>query len=430
MGKGRLRFIPDSVIYLISDILIKAIAFLTLPLFLRMMSTSDYGEFNLYQSYASFFGVFFALNISKGIVRYYVDRENKTKYLGTVVWVDLFLGLFFSALFILEETFLNIAGLGQTAVLLICVGTVCGSFSNLILEDMRARMQALKYGICGLFISIVSTGVGLYLVATADSNKGLLRYVSTCIPLVIIALFTTIYIFKRDTMKFDKDTCKYLLSFSIPLIPYTLSTTIIAEVNKLVFSSVGFSEVGIYSFSVNLSSIIYVAVISINRAYQPVLFKALHDGSDSKKKLKQNLVLYFLAYYGFLVFLNLAIKIFGNEEYSATAYVAPIITAGYGYFFLYSLTVNYYYYYKKNWIISAIAICSAAVIGISSYLLIPLLGYIGAALSTFIAYFLMYLFGALFLKYRMKINAFTLKQHILLQLAIVVPAVIKVFIEI
>ena len=38
-----------EMIYIISDILIKAIAFLTLPFFLSVMSTEDYGEFSLYQ---------------------------------------------------------------------------------------------------------------------------------------------------------------------------------------------------------------------------------------------------------------------------------------------------------------------------------------------------------------------------------------------
>lgn len=422
--------IPDSVIYLFTDVLIKAIAFLTLPLFLKYMSTSEYGEFNVYQSYASFCSVFFALNISKGIVRYYVECGKKKTYLGTVVWVDIVVGCIFSLLFLGEEYALNLSKLPMSGVTLVCIGTIGNSFSNLILEDLRARMEARKYGLCGIFISIVSTALGLVLVINFKENLGLLRYFSVCFPLVVLAFVTTIYIFKRDTAKFDWYTCKYLLSYSLPLIPYTLSTTIIAEVNKIVFSSIGFSEVGIYSFAVNLSSIMYVAVISINRAYQPYLFQALRDGKNPSNKLKQNLLLYFSVYYGFLLLLNFAIRILGNSDYLDTAFVAPIITAGYGYFFLYSLSVNYYYYYKKNWIISFIALASAVVIGSLSYLLIPVWGYVGAALSTFLAYFLMYLVGNVYLKAKMGIKVFSIQQHLVLQGAVLIPAIIKVAIEI
>lgn len=425
----KIKDLPDSIVYLLSDILIKAIAFLTLPFFLRFMSTSDYGEFNVYQSYTSFFGVFFALNISKGIVRYYVEKENRNTYLGTAIWINIVVGLAFSLLLLAEESIFHMTKLSTIGLLLVCVTTIASSFRDFILEDLRARMEAKKYGLCGISISVISTAIGLLLVSQRNEYLGLLRFLSTGIPLFLLAIFTTIYIFKRDTSKFDVDTCKYLLSYSIPLIPYTLSTTIIAEINKIVFSSIGFSEVGVYSFAVNLSGIIYVTVISINRAYQPYLFQALRDNKSSMKRLKQNIFLYFLAYYFFLLLLNVAIRIFGNEEYFATSYIAPIITAGYGYFFLYTLSVNYYYYYKRNWIISAIALGSAVIIGISSYLLIPKFGYIGAALSTLIAYFSMYLFGTYYLKRWMKKEVFSLKHRIVLQFAIIVPAVLKVIFE-
>ena len=40
--------ITNELVYVVADILIKAIAFITLPLFLRIMSSADYGEFSLY----------------------------------------------------------------------------------------------------------------------------------------------------------------------------------------------------------------------------------------------------------------------------------------------------------------------------------------------------------------------------------------------
>ncbi len=418
-----------EMIYIISDILIKAIAFLTLPFFLSVMSTEDYGEFSLYQSYMSVMSLFYALGISKGIVRYYVEKKDEKKYLGTVVWLDIVIGIICSIFVVTEEYLFGQFQLGARKALVISIASICNCLCNLLLEDLRAQMKAFAYAICGLFISILSTGLGWLAVCNFSGNLGYVRYIASIIPLLLLALVTIIYIFKRDSIIFKADVARYLLIYAIPLIPYTLSTTIIAEVSKWVFAKVGFSEVGIYSFSINLSSIMYIIVLSLNRAYQPMLFTCLRDGIDPKPQLKKNLCIFFLMYYIFLIFLNLAIKIFGSQEYMATTYIAPIIVCGYGYFFIYSLVVNYYYYYKKNTIISMIAMLSAGVIAFLNYILIPPLGYIGAALASFISYVVMYYIGAWYLKTKLKIKIFSLQESVCLQMALVLPAFLKVYIE-
>lgn len=422
--------ITNTIIYILSDILIKAIAFLTLPIFLSVMSTADYGEFSLYSSYMSIMSLFFALGISRGIVRYYVDKNDEEKYLGTAIWLDLLFGFSFSIVIIVEESLWGKMGLGFDKAVVICVASICNCLCNLLLEDLRAQMKALLYGICGIFTSVISTLGGWIIVSTANKELGYLRYLSSILPIVILAISCVVYIFMRDTIKFKLEVAKYLLSFSIPLIPYALSTTVTSEVSKWIFAKVGFSEVGVYSFAINLSSIMYIIVLSLNRSYQPILFMCLRDGKSPKTQLKKNLFIYFVLYYGFLLFLNLAIKILGTEEYMGTAYIAPIIVAGYGYFFLYSLVVNYYYYYKKNPVISLIAIISAIVITALNYVLIPLFGYLGAAMASFISYMVMFVIGRLYLYLKLRIKVFSFKEFLLLQVAIILPATIKVLFEI
>ena len=418
--------ITNELVYVVADILIKAIAFITLPLFLSVMSSADYGEFSLYQSYASTMSIFFALGISRGVVRYYVEKENEKKYLGTVIWLDIFLGAICTLIIFLEESIVGGLGVEKGKLVVICVATVCNCICNLLLEDLRARRKAWLYGACGLFISVVSTGLGWCVICNIDVEVGFGRYVSSIVPIVILAIISVVYIFGRDSVRFKKDVARYLLMYSIPLIPYALSTTIISEMSKWSFAKVGFSEVGIYSFALNLASVIYIIVLSLNRAYQPELFMALRDGKSSKKQLTKNLVLYFLMYYGFLIFLDIAIAILGSKEYKSATTIIPIITCGYGYFFLYSLIVNYFYYYKKNIVISIISIISALSIVVFNLVLIPMFGYTGAALATVISYVLMYYLGSIYLDKKLDIKVFSLKESILLQMAVVVPAILRV----
>ena len=137
--------LTNEMIYLISDVFIKGIAFITLPLFTQKMSTAEYGEFSLYQSYVSLLGVFFSLDITIGIVKYYVDHENEKKKLGTaLIIISVVSALCTSVLLLLNEIF-NIFALGAHTLFLICLTTMFYEFFQLLLEDYRGQMRALSY---------------------------------------------------------------------------------------------------------------------------------------------------------------------------------------------------------------------------------------------------------------------------------------------
>ena len=53
--------------FIICSILQKAIQFITVPLFTRLLTTEEYGQFTLYQSWLSLFSIFATLNLSAGV---------------------------------------------------------------------------------------------------------------------------------------------------------------------------------------------------------------------------------------------------------------------------------------------------------------------------------------------------------------------------
>jgi O-antigen/teichoic acid export membrane protein len=418
----------NEIIYIASDILIKAISFITLPLFVSVMSTEDFGQFTLYQTYISLFAIFFGLNVYSGIVRYYVEMENEKKYLTTAIWIVILFGFIGSTITITIESYFHILKIPINVLYVICLCAVFSGLINIGLENIRAMLKASLYGFFSLLLSLFSTILGLILVYSMNTELGYWRLISITIPTVLIALILMFGIVKRDRFTFKKETAKYLLIYSLPLIPYALSTTIIAQINRVFLADIGLSEVGIFSFASNLAMIMYVIAISLNRAYQPYLFRALRDGIDSKSRLYQNIGLFYIFYIGFIFCNEILIWIFGNEEYLGAASVIPIIILGYGYFFMYSLVVNYFYYYKRNIMISFFSIISAVIILILNAVLIPLYGYNGAAWATVLAYFSLFVFSLTYAKRRLKINIFSAKQIVAFQIMLFVPFIIKVLI--
>ena len=82
MGKNEAK---AGGLYLFGNIFDKAIAFFTVPIFTRLLSTSDYGYTTTYQSWVSILTVVITLSLGNSIRSAVVDfKDRKDEYLSSV----------------------------------------------------------------------------------------------------------------------------------------------------------------------------------------------------------------------------------------------------------------------------------------------------------------------------------------------------------
>ena len=144
--------------------------------------------------------------------------------------------------------------------------------------------------------------------------------------------------------------------------------------------------------------------------------------------LKEHNHFYFF-YLSFIFGMDILVWIFGNTAYFGATKVIPILLLGYGYFFEYSLYVNFMYYYKKNYAVSVFSIISAVIIIIFNSLLIPRFGFYGAAISTAISYFSLFILGSIRVSKKMNIFVFKWTEQLIFQIMLIAPVLLKLFIE-
>lgn len=431
IGKNLIRIrnvAKNELIYIGSDILIKAIAFVSMPFFLNVMTPEDFGEFNLYITYSSIFAIFFGLNVSNAIVRYYVDRAEGKKYLATAVWILVIGGAISSSLIFGLHYVFGFFEIGSKILAMALINTAFSGLVNIGLEVIRSEKNVKLYAASSVLNSVLSTALGLVLVYTIGENLAFWRLISVCGSGIIVGGLLTIRLMYRDGIKGNIDTAKYLLSYSIPLIPYTLSTTILTQVNKLFLAKTSLYEVGIYSFASNLAIIVYIISMALNRSLQPNLFEALRDKKDYRNHLKKNMVIFYFFYIGSLLGTDILIWIFGNQSYKEAANIIPILILGYGYCFLYSTFSGFLYYYKKNMVMSTFSISSALVVVGLNIVLIPKYSYIGAACATMLSYMTLFLLAYWYVSKKLKISVFGFKTIVILQISLILPVIIKIFI--
>lgn len=422
--KGLREIASDQLIYIVSDILIKAVSFISMPFFLNVMSTTDFGQFSLYLTYLNIITLVFGLNVSNAIIRYYVDKVNEKKYLVTAVWIVILSGCLFSALILSGKYVFGVVNIQSKVLVVLLISAAFNCLTNIGLEVIRSENNVMLYGISSVINSILSTAGGLLLIYNMENELAFWRLISICISSLFIGGALTVRLVYKDGIKGNLGTAKYLLSYSIPLIPYTLSSIILVQVDRFFLANISLSDVGIYSFASNLAMIIYIISMALNRSLQPKLYAALRDNKGFR--LNRNIGLFYLFYIAFIFGSDLLVLIFSNKEYQKALPVIPLLMLGYGYCFLYSIYSNFIYYYKKTSLISMFAVISAMAIIVMNYILIPRYSYFGAAYSAMISYALLFILGYWYVQKKLKIRVFEFKTICILQLSLIIPVIIKI----
>lgn len=77
-------------LYLFGNLSNKAIAFLTIPIFTRIMSTADYGIVNTYLSWVSILSVIIGLSLGSSIRSAYLDfKDDLEEYISSTIFLSV-----------------------------------------------------------------------------------------------------------------------------------------------------------------------------------------------------------------------------------------------------------------------------------------------------------------------------------------------------
>lgn len=91
-----------SVAYTICNVLVNSVAIITIPLFTRLLTTEQYGQFSIYQSWLSIMTIFLSLNLPYGsfntaMVKFENDRD---KYISSVEAICITLSALFMMIYL------------------------------------------------------------------------------------------------------------------------------------------------------------------------------------------------------------------------------------------------------------------------------------------------------------------------------------------
>ena len=406
------RLTKHSVIYGIGHIFSRSIGFLLLPILSNYLIPKEMGTVALLFSSLAILNILFGYGMDVAFLRYYIledNKEGRMRIFSTAFLMILSTGILFAGLIMLFPGQLSLL-IFRTADYshLITLGAGILLADALVLIPflvLRSEEKSVQFGLLRLLNVLANVGMNILFVIIL--KKGVTGVFTANLIASTFTLITVLPIIVRLLRPlFHTKILKDLLSFGLPYVPSMLSVLVMDQISRFFLDRmIGQEATGIFSANYKLGMIMAFVVAAFRFAWHPFLL------STSKEKnapqIFARILTYFLAITGifFLVitfFLKqiIHIKLFGitilGSAYESGIVIVPVILLAYVFYGVYVNLIVGIYLKKKTAYMPLITGTGALVSLIANYTLIPVLGIMGAAYATFLAYFSMALMLYLF----------------------------------
>ena len=291
MYKSFLKVSKKSFVYLIANSIQSFIGIITLPLYTRFLTPTDYGICGITASVTSFLTAFYLLGLMAAYKRFYfnykVDSEKQNKYISTIVFFIISYGLILTLILTIFGKPLEVFTEGVPFYPYIILA-VWSSYFTLIIQ-LRLRLyiteqKSKKY--TALFVTniVFRTIISIYFVVFL--KKGALGFIAGGLISSFIFSLISIWLIRRHFVRaFDIAGLKASLKYGLPLVPHQIGTWMFNLSDRLILNKlISTSEVGLYSVGNRVSTLMHVVAMSINFAWSPFFFLIMKGDKEAAKK--------------------------------------------------------------------------------------------------------------------------------------------------
>ena len=402
-----------SFCYLIGNFFNKGLAFLTIPIFTRLLSTTDYGIINTYSSWAGILSMIVGFAMHMSIRNAFVDYKDDTEsYLSTIIKFTLLSSLGFMLIFyaVVKIFRINIS----LSLVFICL---FHSVASSIIEDVSCyfmmKYNYIKRTILMILPNLISVCVAIFLISyILKKDLYLGKIIPEALTIIIFAIILSVCYTKKG---FNTAYIKHALKISLPLILHGAALNILSNSDRIMITWLAdASQSGIYSLSYSLGMITYAITLSIDGIWIPWFTNKMKEKSyDEINYITKDyikLITYIMC--GLIIVSPEILKILASKSYWEGIKLMPIIIVANFLFFAYNIYSNLEHYYKKSNQITALTILAAVLNLVLNYIFIPKFGYVAAAFTTAISYFVIFILHSIYSK-TLNSNVFSIKMFIL-----------------
>ena len=382
-----------SVADAVCSILQKCLSFITLPLFTRILTKEQYGQYTVYSSWSGIFSIILTLNLAYGsfstaMVKFEKKRD---EYISSIQGICILLSVIFMAVYLpFRNLFNKWLELPTYLVILLVAEILCTTAFLLWSGKKRFEFKYKSVVALTLINSFVSPVVAVILVSMTE-QKGYARIFGYAITTIIISGSIFLLNWIRGKKLFQEEFWKYALGFNIPLLAYYFSQVIFNQSDRIMISHIcGIDKAAMYGVAYNLAMILNFVLNAINNTYIPWLYGKIKDNKtvENRKVASGIAVLMAVLLIGVIWFAPEIIEIMAGKGYNEAKWVVAPVAMSLLLLFYSQLFINVEFYYEEKKSLVYASIGSMIINVVLNYLLIPYFGFIAAGYTTWISYIL------------------------------------------
>lgn len=402
----------DTIIYGASTILGRLLNWLLMPFYTHLLPMEEFGVVSNLYAYISYFLILLTFGFETGFFRF-ANKQNSNVVLKTLSatitgWSFLFLGLFW--LFKSQiQSWLGEDLITEEFIFYTAIIVAFDALISIPFADLRFRRKSKTYAglrflqvVITVFFNVfflvicpwlVSIGIDIPEFIFSGNNKVKYVFISNLISSGIIALMLSPLLFKGD-FNFDKAILKDTIRYSFPIVIVGLFGMVIQNVDKILMPYLlddGMKQLAIYSANFKIGVLMALFIQSYRLAFEPFFFK---EGKDKASKELYGRILKYFVIFGMVIFVGIlqftdVINMIFPVQYEEGNIIIPFVLMGQLMFGVYYSLSLWYKLTDKTHYGAFISGFGAGLVLLGNVLTVPMFGYIGAAISSLLAFTLM-----------------------------------------
>ena len=394
---GNYKYLAKNIgVLAISNFATKLLSFFLVPLYTSILTTSEYGTYDLFSTTVYLLVPILTLNIQDATIRFSLDENYNKKNIISISLNIFIKGLVILLVFSVFNYFINILPIFNDYIIVFIFMYIFQALVGITTSFARGCEKITEISIASVLGSVIFIGLNiLFLVVfklglTGYFLSSILGNLSQVVYLVYAAKIYK-YIGKQ---KADKETRAEMLNYSCPLIANTVAWWITnASDRYIVIWLCGTAANGIYSVAYKIPSVLNILQSIFTDAWTLSAVKAFDsedkDGFFSNMYNGYNCLMVLAC--SFLIFSDkfFAKILYANDFYKAWEYVPFLLIS-----IVFGATSGYiggiFSALKKAKILAQSTTVGAVVNIILNVILVYILGPIGAAVSTAISYIIVW----------------------------------------
>lgn len=424
LGKDLKEFLSQGKNYVTGDIFAKGIAFLSIPIFTRLLTPSEYGVVAVFASYVALFTIISGLGLRGAVARYFYEKTNDfDKYFGSILsFILAWSCIIFALLYLLRIQIATFFNLPIDVILIGSFVVVAAAIFEIYTAYLQASKQSKKVSLLNVGKSLVFLVLSVAITVLLSENKYLGKVYGQAIVFIGFSFYAAYSILKIVKLNIEYKYLKYSLFFGIPIAFHLMSQFVLGSFDQIIINQiVGSKETGLYAFAYQIGMIQSIISMALLKSWTPIFYEKMnkleYKSIESLAK-KYSLIVFALAI-GLGLFAREIIIVFADESFYASLSIVPIVVLSYLFFFLYTMYVGYAFYSKKTVLIALFTVIAGAVNIYLNYLLIPVYGYTVAAWTTLLSYVVLFVLHYLNVR-------FIIKPDVIISLRVFLPNLLLV----